>query len=434
MNALPDTRIESLGPAGLASPLRLNDTHGDGVGNFVPDTARIRYNAEVEAQNGEPDLLFEKAGPRARIHFDPAKTSAAIVTCGGLCPGLNNVIRSAFLELHHNYGVKRVLGIRYGYLGLNPALGPEPVELSADGVDHIHREGGSILGSSRGDQPVGVMVDTLQRLGVNILLTVGGDGTQRGANEVAIEARRRGLDLAVVGIPKTIDNDIVYVSRTFGFATAVDRACEVLAAAHCEAKGYPNGVAVVRVMGRDSGYIAAGATLASQEVNFTLVPEVPFRLDGPEGFLAVLEARLKRRGHAVVVVAEGAGQGLLGGAEAHRDASGNALHQDIGVFLREQIVAHFKRAGIPMSMKYLDPSYYIRSVPANSEDAMLCDQYARNAVHAAMAGKTGLLIGFKNGFTHVPLALVAGQRQRINAEGALWRSVLASTGQPPRMG
>lgn len=432
MNDPSDTRIDAIGTPAWPSPLPLNDRPGDGVGNFVPDGARVRYNAEIDAENGEPELLFEKAGPRARIHFDPARTTAAIVTCGGLCPGLNNVIRSAFLELHHNYGVRRVLGIRYGYLGMNPALGEEPVELTTASVDHIHREGGSVLGSSRGNQPVGVMVDMLQRHGVNILLTVGGDGTQRGANEIAQEARRRGLDLVVVGIPKTIDNDIMYVSRTFGFTTAVDRAREVLSAAHCEAKGYPNGVAIVRVMGRDSGYIAAGATLASQEVNFTLIPEVPFGLDGPNGFLAVLAARLKRRGHALIVVAEGAGQDLLEGAGA-RDASGNLLHQDIGVFLRDRVAAHFKQAGNPVSMKYLDPSYYIRSVPANSEDALLCDLYARHAVHAAMSGRTGLLIGLKNSFLHIPLSLVAGRRQRVSPESQLWRNVLAVTGQPHRM-
>lgn len=433
MNELPDTTIDNLGAATRPSPLPLNEHHGDEVGNFVPERARVRYNAEIDAENGEPELLFEKAGPRAKLFFAPAHTTAALVTCGGLCPGLNNVIRSAVLELRHRYGVPRVLGIRYGYLGLNPAEGLAPIELTNEAVDDIHDHGGSILGSSRGNQPVPVMVDQLQALGVNLLFTVGGDGTQRGAHEIATEAKRRGLPLAVVGIPKTIDNDILYCSRTFGFATAVDRARDVLTGAHNEAKGFRNGVALVRVMGRDSGFIAAAATLASQEVNFTLVPEVPFRLEGPTGFLAALEARLKRRGHALILVAEGAGQDLMNAPATTRDASGNTVFQDVGPFLRDRIVAHFKERNFPVSMKYLDPSYYIRSVPANSEDSMLCDQFARNAVHAGMAGKTGLLIGLKNNFIHVPLAIVAGRRQRILPEGPLWRNVISTTGQPLRM-
>ncbi len=426
-----DTAISNLGPATVRSPLRLNSRSGDLVGNFVGDDVRVRYQAEVGGAN--EDLLFEKAGPRERIFFEPATTTAAIVTCGGLCPGLNTVIRSAFMELHHHYGVARVLGIRYGYRGLNPEQAEPPLELNHDVVDHIHAHGGSILGSSRGDHPIERMVDQLERLRVSLLLTVGGDGTQRGAHRIALEARRRGLPLAVVGVPKTIDNDILFVDRTFGFATAVDKAREVLVAAHCEAKGYPNGVALVRVMGRDSGYIAAGATLASQEVNFALVPEVPFHLDGEGGFLAELKRRLLDRHHAVIVAAEGAGQDLLGADGAARDASGNVLHKDIGLFLRERILAYFRAEGIEISLKYIDPSYYIRSVPANSEDGILCDLYARNAVHAAMAGKTDLIVGLRNDYIHVPIAMATERRQRLEPEGLLWRCVLSATGQPAVM-
>ena len=273
------------------------------------------------------------------------------------------------------------------------------------------------------------MVDHLQRLGVNMLFTVGGDGTQRGAHEIAEEAARRGLKIAVVGIPKTIDNDILYIARTFGYTTAIDRARDVLSGAHVEAKGYPNGIAVVKLMGRDSGYIAVGATLASQEVNFTLIPEVPLHLDGPKGFLAALKQRMLDRKHALIVVAEGAGQNLLGG-ERVRDKSGNILHEDIGPFLKDQIAAYFKREGVRVSMKYIDPSYYIRSAPANAEDNILCDQYARNAVHAAMAGKTDLVIGFKGSFMHLPMSLITQGRQKVPLDGMLWRSVLATTGQP----
>ncbi|MCE9614660.1 MAG: ATP-dependent 6-phosphofructokinase [Lentisphaerae bacterium] len=424
------TVIPSLGVGRFPSPLRMNSVSGDRIGNFVSDDIRIRYQVEEGGLEPASDLRFEKAGPRAQLFFDPGRTRAAIVTCGGLCPGLNTVIRSAFLELHHNYGVRNVLGLRYGYQGLIDGLAEPPITLTPDMVDDIHEHGGTMLGSSRGNQPVPAMVDFLVAHQIDILLTVGGDGTQRGAHEIAVEVSRRGLPIAIVGIPKTIDNDIQYVSRTFGFATAIDKAREVLAAAHAEAKGYRNGVALVRLMGRDSGFIAAGATVASQEVNFTLIPEIPLRLNGERGFLACLRQRIISREHAVVVVAEGAGQDLLQG-EVARDASGNVLHKDIGTFLRDRIVADFKEHGIPLSMKYIDPSYIIRAVPANSDDSMLCDAYARQAVHAAMAGKTDLLIGHRGeSFMHVPIAMATASRKTVSPESLLWNSVIATTGQP----
>ncbi len=428
-----EVRIEKLGEAMVSSPLRSQTEAKGTVGDFVPDAVRVRYNVE-EGGGIEEDYRFEKAGPRERIFFQPSYARAAIVTCGGLCPGLNNVIRSAYRQLCI-YGVQEVLGIRYGYAGLNPANGFEPFRIDDDMVDDIHRDGGTILGSSRGEQPAPLMVDTLGKLGVNILLTIGGDGTQRGAHAIAVEARNRGLPLSVVGIPKTIDNDILYTRRTFGFNTAVDRACEVLASAHHEARSYHNGIALVRLMGRDSGFIAAVATLASQEVNFTLVPEVAFTLEGPGGFLAALERRIHRKHHALIAVAEGAGQDLMqAGGTAIRDASGNVLHGDIGRVLKDRIAAHFQERGIAISLKYIDPSYLIRSAPANSEDAWLCDQYARHAVHAAMSGRTDLVIGYWNTFIHVPMLMATAYRRKIDQESLLWSSVLSSTGQPAVMG
>lgn len=425
-------RIETLGDATVASPLRFQVESKGAVSDFVPDSVRVRYNVEEGGAEGE-DHLFEKAGPRERIFFQPAYTRAAIVTCGGLCPGLNSVIRSAYRQLCI-YGVREVLGIRYGYAGLNPANGFEPFRIDDEMVDDIHRDGGTILGSSRGEQPPSMMVDTLERLGVNILLTIGGDGTQRGAHALAVEARNRGLPLAVVGIPKTIDNDILYTRRTFGFNTAVDRACEVLASAHHEARSYHNGIALVRLMGRDSGFIAAVATLASQEVNFTLVPEVDFALDGPGGFLAALERRIHRKHHALIAVAEGAGQRLIAGGGTVKDASGNIVHEDIGRLLKDRIAAYFRERGVAINLKYIDPSYLIRSAPANSEDAWLCDQYARHAVHAAMTGRTDLVVGYWNTFIHVPMLMATAYRRKIDQESLLWSSVLSSTGQPAVMG
>ncbi|HEY5910792.1 MAG TPA: ATP-dependent 6-phosphofructokinase [Verrucomicrobiae bacterium] len=417
-------QIRTLGEPRLNSPFD----------RAVSDLARIP--AHIVRETGAPhtdELLFERAGPRARIFFDPQHARAGIVTCGGLCPGLNNVIRSLFLELHHCYGVRNVLGFRGGYQGLDPRNGAEPLELTADLVDDIHREGGTILGTSRGPVDAGVAVENLVRRGINMLFAIGGDGTQRGARELSEEATRRGHTLAVVGVPKTIDNDVPFVSRTFGYLTAIEQAAKVLECAHTECHSVRNGISVVKLMGREAGFIAAGATIASQDVNFTLIPEVPFKLEGERGFLPLLKKRVVNRAHAVIVVAEGAGQDLLGGGDEARDASGNLKLKDIGVFLRRRIEEYFKQEQVPATLRYFDPSYVIRSVAADSEDAILCDLFARNAAHAAMAGKTGLIIGLLHDqFIHVPMELLAAEKKRLNPNGSIWHAVLAATGQPAR--
>jgi 6-phosphofructokinase 1 len=416
--------ITVLGEARFPSPLA----------RWVDDQARVPSRiVRLPGQLAGEEALFELAGPRAKLFFDPKATRAGIVTCGGLCPGLNNVIRSLFLEMYHTYGVREVLGFRCGYQGLDPARGPEPIVLTPDYVDDIHREGGTVLGTSRGPVETVVAVDTLIQRGVDILFTVGGDGTQRGGKDLFLEAQRRGHPLAVVGIPKTIDNDVPFVSRSFGYLTAVEEACKVLTCAHTEVHSVQNGIAVVKLMGRDAGFIAAGATVANQDVNFTLIPEVPFALDGERGFLKALRKRVLKRAHAVVVVAEGAGQDLLEVGAAERDASGNAKLKDIGLFLRERIEAYFKAEKIPAVMRYLDPSYIVRSSPADAEDSIICDLLARNAVHAGMAGKTGLVIGLLHDlFIHVPIEMLAQGKKRIDPNGTLWHAVLASTGQPAR--
>jgi 6-phosphofructokinase 1 len=316
---------------------------------------------------------------------------------------------------------------------LNPELGKEPIVLTPKLVDDIHQEGGTILGTSRGPVDIGIAVDNLIRLGVNILFTVGGDGTQRGGNALFQEAKKRGYPLAIVGVPKTIDNDVAFVTRTFGYLTAVEEAAKVLDRAHIEAKSVENGIALVKLMGRHAGFIAAGATVASQDANFTLIPEVPFKLEGPQGFLAALKERVQSRAHALVVVAEGAGQDLLDKGVNERDASGNVKIQDIGLFMREKIEEYFKAEKIPVVMRYIDPSYLVRSSPANAEDSILCDLFARHAVHAAMAGKTGLVIGYlHNEFIHVPIELITSRKKSIDTNGFVWSAVLAATGQPDR--
>jgi 6-phosphofructokinase 1 len=373
---------------------------------------------------------MELAGPRERIFFDPATIACGIVTCGGLCPGINDVIRAVVLSLNHHYGIGKVYGFRYGYEGLVKSHGHTPLDLTLEAVSHIGELGGTILASSRGPQDPARMVDTLEELGIGILFAIGGDGTLKGAAAIAGEAARRGKAISVIGIPKTIDNDISFVQTTFGFETAVSEAQRAIYAAHTEATGACNGVGLVKLMGRDSGFIAAYSALVDSQVNFCLVPEVPFTL---AGLLASLKERLQQRGHAVIAVAEGAGQELLQAAEG-RDASGNVKLGDIGTFLRDAIKEHFAQSGQELNLKYIDPSYIIRSQPANPHDSVLCLLLGHNAVHAGMAGRTNMVVGFWNHqFTHVPIVLATSARKKIDPEGRLWSSVLASTGQPRQM-
>jgi 6-phosphofructokinase 1 len=422
-----DFTIARLGECRIPSPM-------SGV-RFTRDDERVLYHArfgDMKAwlDDGRDPPAMEAAGPREMLFFDPRALACGIVTCGGICPGLNDVIRSIVLSLHHHYGVSRVYGFRYGYEGLVRRHGHEPLALTPDAVSRIHEIGGSVLGSSRGPQDPADMVEALEELKVGILFAIGGDGTLRGAKAISDAATRRGRKISVIGIPKTIDNDVSYVQRTFGFETAVTEARRATYAANTEAEAARNGIGLVKLMGRDSGFIAAYSVLVDSQVNFCLVPEVPFTL---EGFLPALKARLERRGHAVVVVAEGAGQDLLARKDA-RDASGNVKYGDVGVFLRDAITDHFKGIGVEISLKYIDPSYTIRSVPATPHDSAFCLLLGHNAVHAGMSGRTNMVVSFWNHqFTHVPIPLAVSRRKKIDPEGALWTSVLASTGQPRDM-
>ena len=424
---LDDARfaIPTLGEARVSNPF---------ASSYVADEERLLHDATVAGVRlhldaGAPPPGFEIAGPRERIFFEPSGLRCGIVTCGGLCPGLNDVVRAIVLSLHHHYDVAGVLGFRFGYEGLGPRACP-PLDLTPDTVDRIHHDGGTVLGSSRGPETPSDMVDTLERLGIGLLFVVGGDGTLRGAQAIAAEVRRRGKMIGVIGVPKTIDNDIACVQQSFGFDTAVTETRHAIYAANNEANGAKNGIGLVKLMGRHSGFIAAYATLANGDVNFCLVPEVPFTFDG---FMAALLTRLEQRGHAVIVVAEGAGQDLLESA-AGRDASGNVRLADIGIFLRDRIHEHCRQHQRDVSLKYIDPSYTIRSAPANARDAAFCLVLAHNAVHAGLAGRTDMVVGFwKHEFTHVPIALAVSERKQIDAMGRLWNHVLAATGQPRAM-
>jgi 6-phosphofructokinase 1 len=427
-----DLEIQTLGTCRYGSPLtnRLARQAMVYVGRADRILLDDRMSTARESTGHGP--AFELAGPRDRIFFDPGLLRCAVVTCGGLCPGLNNVLRALVMELSRGYGVSSIIGFRYGYEGLTDrAL--EPVRLTPASVAEIHHEGGAILGASRGNQDPVRMVDRLVELGVGILFVVGGDGSLRGAMALVEEIGRRGLSIGVVGVPKTIDNDIHFIDRSFGFESAFAAAVGVIRGAHAEATGARNGIGLVKLMGRHSGFIACHAALASGDVDAVLIPEVPIQLDGPRGLLAFLRGRLAERAHALVVVAEGAGQDLceeLDG-EAVTDASGNARLRDVGVELRGRIVGFFHAEGVDVALKYVDPSYHIRSVPASPTDSLYCANLARHAVHAAMAGNTGMLIGRWHGrFVHVPMSLVTRYRKQVDAAGDLWMAVVEATGQP----
>lgn len=431
-----DFTIEQLGECKVPSPIELSKEHGDFRANYVKDTSFVRYRVNVfDADSAENELtkgnLMQKAGPREYIYFNPAHVNAGICTCGGLCPGLNDVIRAVVRCLWYRYGVKRIRGFRYGFKGFFPEQGYDTIELTPKVVDDIHKNGGTFLGTSRGGgNRVVDIVDAVESLSINMLFIVGGDGTQRGALDIAREVEKRGLKVAVVGIPKTVDNDLLFIDRSFGFETAVEKARQAVDAIHMEAESQINGIGVVKLMGRESGFIATSTALASHETNFCLIPEVPFDLDGPNGFLSHLEKRLEKRGHAVIIVAEGAGQEHLQSTN-ETDASGNKKLSDIGVFLCNKINQYFAAKNVHINLKYVDPSYQVRSSVTTANDSIYCERLGNNAVHAAMAGKTKCVVGLVHDkYVIIPTEMVTRKRNTVDPEGALWRDALDATGQP----
>ncbi len=438
MAELSDLMVSSLGEPRFASPLA--DFVADRRTNehYVDEDDRVIYHDTVyqlsELRQHPVDLpSFEPGGPRRQLFFPPGATKVGVVTCGGLCPGLNDVIRGLVMELCKHYGIGEVLGFRHGFAGLVKGSGLDPIQLTPDVVHDINTQGGTILGTSRGAQDPDEMVDCLLSHGIDLLFVIGGDGSMRGASRISATLRQRQLPIGVIGIPKTIDNDIPFIGQSFGFVTAFSAAAKAINAAMVEAQAAIGGVGLVKLMGRHSGFIACYAALANHVADFVLIPEVPFRLDGARGFLAALHDRVQDRGSAVVVVAEGAGQDVLTRSEA-TDASGNSRLADIGVHLRDEITRHFAEQGSPLTLKYIDPGYVIRSVPADPHDAVYCVRLAQAAVHAGMAGRTDMVVGRRhNRFIHVPIKLVVSERNQVATDGDLWLSVLESTAQPMRM-
>ncbi|GMO50622.1 MAG: ATP-dependent 6-phosphofructokinase [Treponemataceae bacterium] len=449
MDEMYDFSVDTLGECKIPSPIDLASQLGEFKAKYVTDDSWVRYEVNFFAdykpmdsassqkpmdaiipQGGKnPANMLEKAGPRQLIYFKPQHVNAGICTCGGLCPGINDVIRAVVRCLYQRYNVRRIQGIRYGFGGFLDGI--EPIQLTPEVVADIHKTGGSFLGTSRGggDRVIEI-VDAIEALNLNVLFVVGGDGTQRGSLEISEEIEKRGLKIAIVGIPKTVDNDLSYVERTFGFDTAVGKAAESVAAARMEAHSHQGGIGLIKLMGRDAGFIATYTALASHEANFCLIPEIPFDLEGPNGFFTKLEECLKKNDHAVVIVAEGAGQEHIN-TTGQKDASGNVRFNDIGIFLRDKIGEYFKKKKIPCTIKYIDPSYQIRSAIAGAADSVYCERLGNNAAHAAMAGKTKMIIGLVNDkYVHIPIRLATKRRKSVDPTSSLWRDALDATGQP----
>lgn len=428
-------QIRNIGEQKFLSPISFSISNDDEDIGFYTDEDRAVAISDTKVlsqsfNNVDKLPSFEKAGPREKLYFEPGKTISAIVTCGGLCPGLNTVVRSLVMMNWHRYQNKKIYGIKYGYNGLSMSKKIEPIELTPDIVKNIGHEGGTFLGSSRGAPAISEMVDRLVELNVDVLYVIGGDGTQKGALRILEEIEKRGLKVCVIGIPKTIDNDIEIIDKSFGFESAFSKACEAIYSGHIEAKGAPNCISIIKVMGRDSGFIAARATIAMNLVNFCLVPEIDFDINGKNGLLEYVKQRILARGSCTIVLAEGAGQKFFD-ADTSVDASGNKILQDVGLFLKDKIKHYFDERGIETTLKYIDPGYIIRSCPPTPSDMYFCSQLAQMAVHAAMAGKTGMVVGLvHNQYVHIPMELATLQRKKIDPHSQLWHSVLEATGQP----
>ncbi|MGA0857890.1 MAG: ATP-dependent 6-phosphofructokinase [Candidatus Nanopelagicales bacterium] len=432
-----DTSVRNLGECRIDTPMpqriHMNLDHK----RFVTDDMKILVDETAESlasRGGDISAApaFERAGARAKIYFDPSNVKVGIVTCGGLCPGINNVIAGLVDEMRTLYGVKEFRGYQYGYQGL--AGNTPTIDLTTIDLQAIRGQGGSILGTSRGNQDPKLIVDTLVKDGISIFFVIGGDGTMRGAEAIYQEITNRRLSISVVCIPKTIDNDVPLIDHSFGFQTAFTEAARAISAGYVEATASRGGISLIKLMGRYSGFIACFAALAETSADFVLIPEVPFAIEGKGGFLEHLEERMREHDYAVIVVAEGAGQEHFSEVR-ELDASGNKRLADIGGLLRERIQAHFKSINYPISLRYIDPSYAIRSVEANSYDSVYCLQLAQSAVHAAIAGKTGVVVGqFRRRFVHIPVELLNRETNQVNPNGDLWWSVLENTGQPAHFG
>ncbi|KAG8049861.1 hypothetical protein GUJ93_ZPchr0009g259 [Zizania palustris] len=406
--------------AAIPNPIARHSLYHPTATFFIAPTDVVLRDVLFDASSGRGQrrqrqqlAAYHRAGPRREVAFDPVRVRAAIVTCGGLCPGMNTVVRELVVGLSELYGVRGggVFGVRNGYGGFYSE--EEPVPLEPETVEQWHKAGGTVLGTSRGGFDLGRIVGAIERRGFNQVYAIGGDGTMRGAVKIFEEVRRRRLPVAITGIPKTVDNDVGIIDRSFGFHTAVEEAQQAIAAGHVEAESAVNGVGLVKLMGRSTGHIALHATLSSRDVDCCLIPEENFYLHGAGGLFEFLYHRIKKNGHAVVVVAEGAGQGLIPtntDAPRRDDESGNPAFLDVGAWLKAELKAWWEE---------------------EHADNLYCTLLAHSAIHGVMAGYTGFVSGPINGnYAYIPMAEVAEGKNPVDTKDHKWAWVRSITNQP----
>ena len=398
----------------IKNPLKNNDAFKDSY--FVEEDTLIKTNI-IKTTDSDEENYFVRAGPRKEIAWDPIHTKVAIVTCGGLCPGLNTVIRELYITLHHKYGVKFVYGVKNGYKGF---YSDNLVRLDDDIIRDIHHKGGSILGTSRGGTDVKKIVDSIAHRGISHLYAIGGNGTQKGLFEINKEIKKRGLCVSVVGIPKTIDNDLCIIDKSFGFDTSVQEAQRAIQAAKVEIEAFNNAVGIVKVMGRNSGFIAMYSSLASKDVDCCLIPEIPFDIEYDHGVLHYIKECLHKKDKILIVVSEGAGQHYI------NDPVNKNLN-DFGIWLCEVV-----RSNVPnVCIKYIDPTYTIRAITPNASDSIYCTILAQSAVHGAFCGYTNFIVGPVNGkHAYIPLQMAIHETNTVSEDDRMWFRLISANGQP----
>jgi len=432
-----------------ARTMRISKTSERNFGAYTRDDDVVLFDIIRGDKSGTDAMAFKRAGCRKMICWKGSEVKAAIITCGGLCPGLNVVINEIVEVLYFEYGVNSIYGVKGGYRGLVDG-GYGLIELNPTVVKGINRKGGTILWSSRGGispasppEEIEKILNKLESYGINMLYIIGGDGTHRGAYRLYQHAKAREKKMIIAGIPKTIDNDMGVIDSSFGFNSAVEQATKAIFSAVTEATcNKPNGVGIVKLMGRHAGYIACHATLASRQVDMCLINEDPFlETNGPEAMAEYIEKTVQDKGHAVIVVAEGAGNNFLkslrsGMESVEKDAGGNEALSNICDYLIDYLKQHFKQRSKACTVKFIDPSYMIRSVAANASDNVMCLVLAQNAVHGAMAGYTGFTSGLVNNRSvMIPMPVImATSPSFLNPRGRTWSRVLAATQQPVTMG
>ena len=474
------------------------------VGNERKDEDYVLVSALRPKQVAEHHALgFPEAGPRRTICFPTNSDTGlkvAVLVVGGIAPGINAVIdgivqrHSLHAEMSNYEDKLEIHGLINGSLAFDDLgnshrlLVSDPRRLAANPLrletpPHAH-EGGSILGTCRDDELMKEpdrdtkLKDIVHQLrNFDILYVIGGDGGMRMAHAIRsyalAEGRTGGRELSVVAIPKTMDNDILWVWQSFGFMSAVEKAREVIEHIHTEITSNPR-LGIVQLFGSVSGFVVSHAVLAGSTPNcyLALVPEVPFSL---KKVAAYLQKRLSERGPipgGLIVMAETAlptdalqilneldripvgtstkTEPVLNTREAkaverflalqndHKTLTGQTSDELRSACLKivSRGLEHLLKKGAKPGSRWLklrvvtnEPRHIIRAIPPSCQDIITGRRLGSLAVDNAMAGYTDCMISqWLTEFVLVPLPLVVLGRKQIHREGIFWKSVLAKTG------